>query len=172
MTTTQIWVSSHMTCIGLIFHRMIKYIATWCANRRKHLISPWDTNMYLKAVCSEISAPRLRGGPRPDHCTSFVQQRLGAGTRWYPPSPTSCLLGSYEASRTGEELLHQHSCLCQASIQPEKTCNSMIHRYDFVSSGDALTFTLPTFCNIFTVCLVSFWILLKVKYEVSCAISE
>ncbi|GLD58560.1 voltage-gated potassium channel subunit beta-2-like isoform X1 [Lates japonicus] len=86
--------------------------------------------MYLKAACSEIPVPRQRGGPRLDRCPSSIQQRQGAGTRVYPSSPTSCLPGSFEASRSREQqsledLLHVHSHFFQASPQPS---TSMVYR--------------------------------------------
>ncbi|XP_022610769.1 voltage-gated potassium channel subunit beta-2-like isoform X1 [Seriola dumerili] len=85
--------------------------------------------MYLKAACSEIPVSRQRGGPRLDRCPS-IQQRQGAGTRVYPPSPTSCLPGSFEACRPREkqsleELLQVRSHFFQASAQPSA---NMVYR--------------------------------------------
>lgn len=89
-----------------------------------------DPNMYLKAACSDIPVSRQRGGPRLERCPSSNQQRQGAGTKWYPSSPTGCLPGSFEASRPQEqqsleELLHVHSHLFQAAVRP---CASMVYR--------------------------------------------
>ncbi|XP_072219686.1 voltage-gated potassium channel subunit beta-2 isoform X1 [Leuresthes tenuis] len=86
--------------------------------------------MYLKAACGEISVPSQRGGPRLDRCPSYLQQRLGAGTRMFPLSPTSCLPGSFEANtsqkqQSVEELLHVHRHFFQASTLP---CDSMVYR--------------------------------------------
>ncbi|KAI4809737.1 hypothetical protein KUCAC02_018602 [Chaenocephalus aceratus] len=85
--------------------------------------------MYLKAACSEIPVPRQRGGPRLDRFPCSIQQRQGAGARVHPSSPTSCLPGSFDASRPREqqglEELYVHSHYFQASAQPRA---SMVYR--------------------------------------------
>ncbi|KAG7214726.1 hypothetical protein INR49_010618 [Caranx melampygus] len=97
-----------------------------------------DPDMYLKAACSEIPVSRQRGGPRLDRCPS-IQQRQGAGTRVYPPSPTSCLPGSFEACKpreqqTLDELLQVRSPFFQVSAQPSA---NMVYRWCQTSSGSS-----------------------------------